>query len=261
MRSILEDEVVPRIRQRVSTSASVPLVTRSLLLRTTGVSESKVAEMVARIEGELRGISLAFLPGLDGTDLRITAWQTSAPEAAANLHDGSLMLQTALGENLYGSGDVELAEVLIDLLRNSGSRVSVAESCTGGLIGAKLTSIPGSSDVFAGGVIAYEDESKVRDLEVPDHLLREHGAVSIPVAEAMAEGVRTRFRTEAGMAVTGIAGPAGGTKDKPVGTVCIAVRHGDRTRSLSRWFPGDRDEVRRRSAQMSLDLLRRLIAS
>ncbi len=259
MRSVLQQEVLPRLRRRMSDSGAAGVVTRSLLLRTTGVSESRVAELVAGIEGELEGVSLAFLPGVDGTDLRLTAWQTSAGDAATLLDTAATRLRSVLRENLYGSGDVELAEVLLDGLRVSGSRLAVAESCTGGLVGAKLTSVPGASDVFVGGLIAYSDDAKVRDLGVPELLLEGHGAVSVPVAEAMAEGVRRRFRTEAAVAITGVAGPTGGTADKPVGTVCFAALHRDRSRSVRRWLPGNREEVRQRSAQMALDLLRRLI--
>jgi nicotinamide-nucleotide amidase len=257
MRGILRREVVPRLRQLAATAASA--VTQSLVLRTTGISESKLADTLEGIDEELLGVTLAFLPGLDGTDLRLTAWGVPALEAVSRLDAAAATLRPLLRENLYAEGNVELVEVLLDRLRAIGCRLAVAESCTGGLVGAKLTSIPGSSEVFVGGVICYGNESKVRDLGVPDSVLEERGAVSTAVAEAMAYGVSRRFDTEAAVAITGVAGPGGGSPDKPVGTVCFAARIEGRSHSVTRWFPGGRNAVRHRSAQMALDLLRRMM--
>ena len=130
-----------------------------------------------------------------------------------------------------------MAEVLIDRLREAQLRIAVAESCTGGAVGTKLTSVPGASDVFAGGVICYENASKTRDLGVAEDVIAEHGAVSEAVALAMVEGVCDMFRVDVGGAVTGIAGPDGGTDEKPVGTVWLAARVGSATRAVKRWFP------------------------
>ena len=163
-------------------------------------------------------------------------------EHLALLSAAATRLQSVLGENLYGSGDVELAEVLLDRLRDSGSRLAVAESCSGGLVGAKLTSVPGSSDVFAGGLIAYSDDVKVHDLGVPEPLLQDHGAVSVPVAEAMADGVRRRFRTEAAIAVTGVAGPTGGSAQ----CGACARTSSSRSRSARDPCPGSGRAARRR---------------
>ena len=259
MRAILNRQVVPRLRAERGTGESTEGVTRSLVLRTTGVSESRLADTIRPLHDKLEGLTLAFLPGVDGTDLRLTAWQMAPGHAAERLSEAADVLRPAIGENLYGHDAVELAEVLIERLRVARYRLSVAESCTGGLIGARITAIPGSSDVFVGGVICYSNESKVRDLGVDEAMIKADGAVSEGVAAAMVGGACERFGTDAGVAVTGIAGPGGATGEKRVGTACIAARAGDRTAVTTRWFPGARDEVRQRTAQAALDLLRRLM--
>jgi nicotinamide-nucleotide amidase len=136
----------------------------------------------------------------------------------------------------------------------------VAESCTGGLIGARLTEIPGSSAVFLGGMVTYSDESKTRDLGVDPSVLARDGAVSDATARAMVAGVANRFGTQAAIAVTGVAGPGGGTEDKPVGTVCFAALWDGSVESMKRHVPGSRYDLRRRAAQAAMDLLRRMLA-
>jgi PncC family amidohydrolase len=135
----------------------------------------------------------------------------------------------------------------------------VAESCTGGLLGSRITAVPGASEVFIGGVVAYDNVVKSGMLDVPPELLERHGAVSEEVVSAMAQGVQRQFAVDAALAITGIAGPSGGTPEKPVGTVWMAARFGLEGRALKRIFPGDRGEIRARAAQAALDLLRRLI--
>jgi nicotinamide-nucleotide amidase len=260
MRALLKREVVPRIQQgREALPGGQSTVVRSRTLRTTGVSESALSEQIADLCDNLGQISLAYVPGVSGVDLRLTTWQLPDKQADDRLAQAVGTLRPVLGRSFYGEGDVELAAVLLQQLRLSGLRLATAESCTGGLIGAKLTEVPGSSDAYAGGVVCYSAESKTRDLTVPEVLLQQHGAVSEPVVRAMVDGVCGRFRTETGVAVTGIAGPGGGTPEKPCGTVYIAARWGDRLESAGRWFPGERYEVRQRSAQAALDLLRCLL--
>jgi nicotinamide-nucleotide amidase len=259
MRGILQREVIPRMRHRLYEQHGHPRVTKSRTLRTTGVSESKLAEWLAAPEATLGAVSLAYLPGIDGVDLRLTAWEMPEQEVDGALDSAVALLRPALGSDFYGEEDVDLAEVVLERLRDAGSCLAVAESCTGGGMGARLTAVPGSSDVFAGGVISYSNTSKIRDLGVSEQLIEEHGAVSVPVVEAMVHGVRDKFATDAAVAATGIAGPGGGTSEKPVGTVCVAACFREHTRSLKRWFPGGRSEVRDRSAQAALDLMRRLL--
>ena len=142
------------------------------------------------------------------------------------------------------------------MCRARGVRIAVGESCTGGLVGARLTAIPGSSAVFVGGVIAYDDRVKVELLGVPADVIMAHGAVSEPVVRLMASGARARFGTEIGIAVSGIAGPGGGSPEKPVGTVWTAVDVQGTVKATVRGYPGDREEIRARSAQAALDMVR-----
>ena len=260
MRRILEREVIPRIeRYDPPAEGSEPVVTLSRTLRTTGASESDLADRIGDLEQQLGPVTLAYLPGVEGPDLRLTAWQMLAKEAKTELEKDVDLLLPVLGRNFYGEGTVQLAAVLLDTLRQKGFKLAVAESCTGGLVSAKLTAVPGSSDVFAGGVVCYTNESKIRDLAVPAETIEHHGAVSGEVARAMVEGVCRRFDTDVGVAITGIAGPGGGTEEKPRGTVWIAAKVGEAVETHKRWFPGGREEVRHRSAQAGLDMVRQML--
>ncbi|UCF41303.1 MAG: competence/damage-inducible protein A [Gemmatimonadota bacterium] len=258
MRGLLEEQVLPRVAALLSERGEVP-TTRSRTLRTTGITESGLQDALGALEASLAPVRLAYLPQGIGVDLRLTVWGLPHAAAERELTRAVEALLPALGRHFYGEGEADLAAVVLDRLAARGWTLAVAESCTGGMIGARITAIAGSSRVFRGGVICYADESKVRDLGVPEALIRSEGAVSEQVARAMAAGVARRFGTEASVAVTGIAGPSGGSEEKPVGTVWIAVRAGEQERALGRRFPGGRREVRRRSTQAALDLLRRLV--
>jgi nicotinamide-nucleotide amidase len=256
MRGLLAEHVLPRLVARMARAEREPRVVRSRTVRTTGVPESALAERIAAIEDALGPLTLAYLPSIAGVDLRLTAWELPPAEADARLGEAVDRLRTELGARCYGEDAADLAAVVLDQLRRRGWRLAVAESCTGGMLGERITAIPGSSDVFVGGVIAYSDAVKAAVLDVPQATLDGHGAVSEAAVRGMAEGATVRFGVECAMAVTGIAGPGGGTPEKPVGTVWIAVRHGGETRALQRQFLGERDEIRARSAQAALDLLR-----
>ena len=259
MRGMLGDELLPAILER--TSAGGPaVVVRSLTLRTTGIAESALAEKLGELADGVEGLPLAYLPGMDGVDLRLTARGVSADEADRALAIGESALRARVGpQYIYGIGEADLAEVVLDQCRVRRLRVAVAESCTGGLLGARLTAIPGSSDVFWGGVISYDNSVKTGVLCVGQDVLDRDGAVSTTVAAAMAAGVRERLGTEVGIAVTGIAGPGGGTADKPVGTVCLAIDGLGEPRSVRTQLFGDRDEIRRRAAQAALNMIRRAL--
>ncbi|MDE3128665.1 MAG: competence/damage-inducible protein A, partial [Gemmatimonadota bacterium] len=249
MRGMLADTILPLLRQRAAGNR----VVRSRTLRTTGLPESLIAERVEAIPGGVPDVSLAYLPNVDGVDLRLTVRGTSADEADRRLALGADRLRAAFGGDVYGEGEADLAAIVLDVCRARGLSLAVAESCTGGLIGERITRIPGSSDVFLGGVISYANEVKTSLLGVPAAVLREHGAVSEEVARAMATGARERTGAAIGLSATGIAGPDGGTPEKPVGTVWIAADVAGEVRATLLHSWGDRQEVRQRAAQAALN--------
>jgi len=257
MRGLLVEEVLPRIVARQGGARRVVL---SRTVRTTGVSESALAERVGPIEPDIAPLTLAYLPSVEGVDLRVTAWGLELTDAESRLAAVVARLEAAVGEHAYGEDDADLAAVLLEALRKGRHRLAVAESCTGGMVGERVTNIPGASDTFIGGVVAYADVIKTAALKVPLETLEAYGAVSEETVRAMAEGAQRLFSADCTIAVTGIAGPGGGTPEKPVGTVWLAARVHTTTRALKRVLPGDRDDVRRRAAQAGLDLLRRLLA-
>ncbi len=256
MRGMTGDELLPLLRERAGAATSV---VRSRTLRTTGIGESALADQLGDIAREVDGMPVASLPGYEGTDLRLTSRGLSPDAADAALAAGVAKLRERSGAFVYGEGDADLAAVVLDACRARGYTIAVAESCTGGLLGARLTAIPGSSDVVLGGVIAYANAVKEAMLGVPADVLAEHGAVSEPVALAMAAGARARLGADVGVAITGVAGPGGGTPEKPVGTVWVAVDVRGTTRTVRPMVVGDRAEIRQRAAQGALALVRRAL--
>ena len=257
MRGMLADTLLPLLRDRGAGAT----VVESRTLRTTGVAESLLADWIAGIDGGFPGLDLAYLPGVDGVDLRLTVRGLTARDAGEALDHATHRLAQRIGVAIYGDGDTDLAAVVLDLCRRAGRRLAVAESCTGGLVGARLTAISGSSDVVVGGVIAYSDDLKVGMLGVDPADLAAHGAVSEAVVRQMATGARSATRANVGLAVTGVAGPTGGRPEKPVGTVWIAADVDGDVRSVGLKLWGDRDEIRRRSAQAVLNLGRQALLS
>lgn len=272
MRAMFDDALRPRLAARVP--ADSPVI-RSLTIRTTGIAESALADMLTEFGREVDGASLAFLPGVEGVDLRLTSRGLPSGQTDSVLAAAARQLQARVGALAYGEGDTDLAAVVLDKCRAEGLRVAVAESCTGGLLGERLTAIPGASDVFHGGLIAYDNRVKRQILGVLESDLEQHGAVSEQVALQMARAIRLRLGTEVGMSITGIAGPGGGTPEKPVGTVWIALDIAEgrppqprpdgrlplvpMTQARVFQLVGDREEIRRRSAQHALDMLRRVV--
>jgi len=223
MKSIFDTAVAPRLTDRTDVQ---DLAHRTLL--TTGVPESSLQQKIGDLSDWLsESLKLAYLPSTSGVRLRLTAFGEDKEEAEARIDDLEAELRRRIGKYVFGMGKDTLEGVIGELLKDEGLTVATAESATGGLIGHRLTKIPGSSAYFWGGVIAYANEVKTRLLEVDEATLAGNGAVSEPVAGQMARGVRQRLGTHIGISTTGIAGPGGGSEEKPVGTVCIGFAMGE----------------------------------
>ncbi len=230
------------------------------VIRTTGIPESLLAQRIyERLPEGTDPVALAFLPDLRGVDLRLTAVDMTAAEAHERFDAFEERLRDILAPWRFDSPSGDLAEAVSIALRGSGLRLAVAESCTGGLVTKRLTDVAGASDVVVGGVVAYANEAKIEVLGVSSETLDVHGAVSEPVASEMALGVARRLGADVGVGVTGIAGPTGGSDEKPVGTVWYAVGLHGRTVARGQRFSGDREAVRERAAQAALFLLLRLV--
>ena len=227
------------------------------LVHTTGIPESLLAERVEKLLPSKRGpVRLAYLPSLHGVDLRFTVGgEVERADALAWLDRMEAALDELEPHRFVGGN---LVAAVAETLLGAHRTVAVAESCTGGLLAKRLTDRPGSSRWFLGGIVAYADEAKTA-LGVAAELIREQGAVSEAVAQALACGARRVFGADAAVGITGVAGPDGGSADKPVGTVCYSVALDDTAISKRRRFPGDREAVRERSAQAALHLLYRVL--
>ncbi len=217
LRPMFDASVVPLLKREFTDEI---FICRTLL--TTGIGESRVQEMV---EADLqplvmRGLEVGYCARPGAVDVRLVACGATAEKLVG---EAEAVVQRILGENIYGRDDEEIEQVVVKLLAQKKKTLAVAESCTGGLIASRITDVPGASEVFLGGVVSYANLAKEKLLSVPAETLRQHGAVSEAVAKAMALNVREKFGTDFAIAVTGIAGPGGGTDEKPVGTVFIAL--------------------------------------
>ncbi len=257
MRGMLEDTLMPLVRDRMNASGGASTVVRSRTLRTANIAESALADRLGELAGGVNGLPLAYLPGNDGVDLRLTADGLAPIEADKALAAAAKLVHEKVGAFVYGEGEDDLAAIVLAECSAHQHTVAVAESCTGGLLGARLTAIPGSSAVFHGGIIAYDNTVKTRDLGVSESTIAEHGAVSEQVARAMAAGVRARFGTSIGIGITGVAGPDGGTPEKPVGTVWVATDIDGDVNAVKGVLAGNRNEIRFRASQVALDRIRR----
>jgi nicotinamide-nucleotide amidase len=262
MRGILAEELLPALKARAQGEETVIL---SRTLRTTGIAESALAELLGPAflggaETELGSLPIAYLPGVAGVDLRVTAKGLPRARAEKLVDEAMVKLKGRVLAYAYGEDDADLAAVVLEQCRAAGYKLAVAESCTGGMLGERLTSVPGSSDVFLGGVIAYHNDLKLTLLGVQAEDLERHGAVSEQVALKMASGVRQKLGADVGVSVTGIAGPGGGTPEKPVGLVWIAV-HGSELKARRFHVVGDRAEIRQRAAQAALEMVRRALSN
>jgi len=248
MVAVLKAGVIPYLRKRFRTK---PLA--MVRLRTVGVPESRIVERTARLFRRHPGLIPAFYPSTSGVDVVVRGGSRSEVARCAR------ELGRILGAAVYAQGDKEIAEVVGEALRSKRLTLATAESCTGGLVGDMLTDVPGSSDYYLGGVVAYANEAKLKMCGVRNQTLRRFGAVSGPTVREMAQGVCRLLGADVGIAVSGIAGPTGATRGKPVGLVFIAVAAGKNVRVERHQFSGNRRMVKERSAMAALNLCRKVL--
>jgi len=228
---------------------------RRRVLRLFGISESSIAKALADAGGDGDGVDVTICAR--EFELHIDLFVD--PGADARADELEQAFETAAGRYVFSRDERSTAELVVDLLRDRGLTLGTAESCTGGLVAARITDVPGSSDVFLGSIVSYADSVKRDRLGVPDDVLAAHGAVSAETAEAMAAGARAALGVDVAVSVTGIAGPGGGTEEKPVGLVYLHAVGPDGEVSRRLDFPGDRETIRLRAAVAALHLVRRLV--
>lgn len=252
MRAMMEGTVLPWVRARSTGSRFA-----SRVFSTFGLSESALDERLAGLLDPAEG-RLAFRAAFPRIQARVTLAGGPHDDLEARLDHLEREVRARLGDHLYAIGDQGMEDAVGALLRERGLTLALAESCTGGLIGHRVTEVAGSSAYFLGGVVAYANAAKTELLGVRDGTLRDHGAVSIEVATEMAAGARSRYGADLGLATTGIAGPDGGTAEKPVGTVCIALAwDGGEDARRHDLGPRERGWIKTMTAQLALDRLRR----
>ncbi|KPK26696.1 MAG: hypothetical protein AMJ61_08160 [Desulfobacterales bacterium SG8_35_2] len=257
MEELLVDKVLPRLALWPEGKARV---VKQQVYKVFGLGETEINRRVAHLEKEEGGrVRIGYYPVFPEVHLSLAVIGEDAARVGTTFERYDHEVKKVLGDALFATGNDTIASVVGKLLLKQGKMLATAESCSGGLIGHKITSVPGSSRYFAGGVIAYSNDLKEKLLGVESELLSRHGAVSSAVAKAMAAGIRSKTASDIGLSVTGIAGPSGGTREKPVGTVFIALSTPDQTIDIPCRFSGDRWQVQELSAVTALDLSRRLL--
>src|SRR5215212_916719 len=252
MRPMFENFVLPKLSEK---AGDVRVVRR--VLRVAGMGESAVDEKIAPVYTQYKNPQTTILFNRSEIEIHLTAQAKTEAEAELLLDGLAGQIEERLGDSVFAFRGEKMEEVVGLRLAVGGFTLATAESCTGGLIAHRLTEVPGSSSYFMEGVVTYSNEAKTRLLGVPEELIERHGAVSAEVAEAMAEGVKRRAGVDFGLAVTGVAGPGGGTQEKPVGLVYVALSDDAHTEHRRLMLPGDRHLIRWRASQAALDLLRR----
>jgi nicotinamide-nucleotide amidase len=252
MKEMMRESVLPYLTPRAGGQ-----VIRRRTLKTSGVPESVLAERLGDIEGMLQGSSLAFLPSASGVRMRITVHASTPAEADAEVARIEARIREKVEKSIFGVDTEELEDVVGRLLKERGLTIAVAESCTGGRISSRITEVSGSSSYFERGVVTYSNASKTALLGVPAEMIAAHGAVSEEVARAMAEGIRRTAGTSIGISATGIAGPTGGTPEKPVGLVYVGYADAKESLVLRFRFGEGRDRVMERAGAAALELVRR----
>jgi len=254
-REMMNRFVIPDILQR-HRPATVP---RHRVLKVYGLIESYIADVFKGLSDELTGVMFGFYPSFPENHITITVRGKKDEEIERELDRTEQKIRGLLGPYIFASDDKTMEAIVGDLLKERNMTISVAESCTGGLIGHRLTSIPGSSLYFERGIIVYSNRSKVEMLGVNKQTIDSYGAVSDQAVREMAEGIKKTAKTDMGLAVTGIAGPSGGAEDKPVGTVFIGLSVDGKILSGQYCFSGERDKVKLTTSEMALDWVRRYL--
>jgi len=255
MKGIMDKYVMPNLKNKYK----LPSIAHRTLI-TYGTFEAHLAGLLEDFEKNLPyNIKLAYLPSAGRVRLRLTAKGDTREKLESQLDELEKDMLDRIGEYVYGKNGDTLEQIVGELLRKSGKTLSTAESCTGGMVAHLITSVPGSSDYYIGSVVSYANEIKIRELGVPEKDIITYGAVSREVVEQMAAGVSSRLHTDYAIAISGIAGPAGGTPEKPVGTVWIAVKSPEETITEKFIFGFTRMENITRAAYTSLNMLRKML--
>lgn len=252
MKHLLTEQIIPFLKNKFPGLKQV----QSRIIRTSGLPESALNDKIKHFINSHLDLNIGIYATPEDIQIQLNALADTNEDAEAILDDSTEQLKELLGDYIFGYEQDSLEKVIGNLLREKGLTLTVAESCTGGMLGEAITSIAGSSDYFKGGIISYSGEIKEKLLDVPHNVLKEFGEVSEPVARAMAEGVRKRCNGDIGIGITGIAGPGGGSPEKPVGLVYIALADGNQTTVQKYHLQRDRQTIRLRSTRRALNMLR-----
>jgi nicotinamide-nucleotide amidase len=254
IKPMFDQQCLPRLKEKLP-----PQFIATKLLRIAMLGESACDQRVAPIYKKYEDVQTTILAGAGDIQLHFRCRKETLEEAQARVDAVAGEVEDELGDYVYSSNGETLEEIVGLFLQMRGATLVVAESCTGGMLGQRISSVSGSSRHFLGGAIVYANDMKNLFANVPPMLIEAHGAVSREVAQAMADGIRDECRASIGVGITGIAGPTGGTPEKPVGLVYVAVSDGKRTEVVERQFPGDRERIRVYATQQALDLVRRFL--
>jgi nicotinamide-nucleotide amidase len=252
LKAMFTEKVEPRLERL---AGATRLFYREM--RTAGLTESEVEQLTAPIYTQYADVQTTILAAPGEIQIHLRNWSSDYAAAERMLDEIVERITFALGENVFTSNGKTLEEIVAHEMTLNQATVATAESCTGGLLAERLTRIPGSSSYFLGGVVCYSNDLKTAWADVPAELIKSKGAVSAEVAEALAQGIRSRIGSTLGIGITGIAGPSGGSPEKPVGLVYIALADANGVRERTLRFPGDRERIRWHASQAALDMLRR----
>ena len=255
MKAMTENEILPELKKRYSAGSGKVYLQKTLL--TTGLGESSLNEMIGNVKEIIGESKLAFLPSATGVRLRINVEDKSSEEAGVILSNIENKIRAKIPDYIYGVNKEELEKVIGVILTERKQTLSVAESCTGGMISSKIVSVPGSSNHYEGGVCVYSNLEKIKLLNIKEETLKKYGAVSEETAKEMAHGVRELMGTDFALSTTGIAGPSGGTEQKPVGLVWIGFSSKEKNYAMSFLFGNNREVNIQRASQRALEILRR----